>query len=118
MTTGLMVALGIVALFLSIWIGRKVIKIFKGRDNKFSAGEFLKMTGAFTLQVLAVYMIYKEANRVEEWQLFGPMYIALVIGGYLAIIGLKDVVFAIVQGFGRNPQSPVKDEEIDEKDGR
>jgi len=95
----LMIILGIVAMVATFWIMRKVINIFKGDDNKFSPAEFLKMVGAGTLLVLSVYMIVKEANREEAWQLFGPTYVFLVIGGFLTIIGLEKVLLTVTDIF-------------------
>jgi len=118
----LMIIVGIVALVAAFWIMRKIVNIFKGEDGKFSPAEFLKMVGAGTLLVLSVYMIVKEANREESWQLFGSTYIFLVIGGFLTIIGLEKVLLTAADIFKKDPPSvdrkKLNEDDYEEHEGR
>lgn len=102
METWLLISLIVVGLGLAIWMGNKISKIFKGEDGKWSADEFLKMLGAGSLLTMASYMIYKEANRIEEWQLFGPLYIFLIVGGFLSAVHLDKVLDVALKIFGKD----------------
>lgn len=102
MTTWLIVSFVIVGLIMATWLGSKIAKIFKGKDGEWSTNEFLQMVGAGSLLGLTIYMVVKEANRSEEWQLFGPMYILLVIGGFLTAVHLDRVLETVVNLFKRN----------------
>ena len=102
MNVWLLAGITIVALILIMWLGNKVTKIFKGSDGEFSVDEFLRMIGAGSLLGLTIYMIVKEANRVESWQLFGSMYIFLVIGGFLTVVGLGKVLDTVTNIFGKD----------------
>lgn len=84
----------------------KIARIYQGPDRVWTKNEFQDMLAAFTFLGLSVYMIYKEANRTESWQLFGPLYILFVIGGLLSILGKDKILETVGKIWGKN-----KDEE-------
>lgn len=93
------------AVILFIIVLYKIIRIFQGNDRKFQPKELMEMIGYFTLLFLTCYMIYKEANRAESWQLFGSTYILFIVGGLLALVGLKDLVLKVVDLLKNNKQN-------------
>ena len=94
----LLIALG---LGFGVYLLRAVVRIYQGEDGKFSVNEFQKMIGAFTLLGLSTYMVIMEANRTESWQLFGPLYIFFIIGGFLSVIGFDKVLDTVAKIWGK-----------------
>ena len=79
--------LGAILGFLTL---RWMAKIFRGKDNEFSVKEFGRMVGTLFFLTAGGYMIWAEAHRTTEAQVYGPAYIAIVFASLLTILHMEE----------------------------
>lgn len=76
-----------------IYLAHRILKIYKGIDNKLSEVEFGKFSGYVFFMWAGWYVITKEGNRPSNSEhVFSEMWLFLIFGGLITVLHLDDVI--------------------------